>query len=85
MLDQLQGVASVARPLGGWSLLLDVSQWDLSGVEAAERLFNAGIAVTPMAGWGSDDARRYVRLVFSREPVERYTALGARLQQALHG
>jgi hypothetical protein len=34
-------------------------------------LEDAAIAATPMTGWGGDVAGRYVRLVFSAEPVDR--------------
>ncbi len=32
-----------------------------------------------MAGWGAGVAERYVRFVFSAEPVERLATLGERL------
>ena len=32
-----------------------------------------------MTGWGADVAARYVRFVFSAEPVERLAELGERL------
>lgn len=35
------------------------------------------------AAWGEDVAARYVRLVFSNEPVERLALLGQRLRAAL--
>jgi hypothetical protein len=42
-------------------------------------MLEAGVAATGMAGWGGDVAARHVRFVFSAEPVERLTTLGARL------
>jgi hypothetical protein len=42
-------------------------------------MLRAGVAATGMAGWGGDVAARYVRFVFSAEPVERLSTLGERL------
>jgi hypothetical protein len=36
-----------------------------------------------MTAWGETVAPRFVRLVFSNEPVERLSMLGARLRAAL--
>ena len=36
-----------------------------------------------MHGWGGDIAARYLRLVFSNEPVERLALLGERIRAAL--
>ena len=41
-------------------------------------MLEAGVAATPMIGWGADVASRYVRFVFSAEPVERLASLRAR-------
>ncbi|MBA2564588.1 MAG: hypothetical protein H0V09_04105 [Gemmatimonadetes bacterium] len=41
------------------------------------------VAATPMRDWGSESADRFVRLVFSREPVTRLAQLRARLERAL--
>jgi aspartate/methionine/tyrosine aminotransferase len=41
------------------------------------------VAATPMTAWGDRVAPRYVRLVFSNEPVERLALLGDRLRSAL--
>ena len=72
------------RPQGGWSLLLDAAELGLSGAEASRRLFELGtIAATPMTGWGTDRSDRYVRLVFSNEPVERLRGLRSRVEAAL--
>lgn len=82
MLDQLAGLPAV-RPAGGWSLLLDaealgVSPSDLSRTLAAQR-----VAATPMTAWGERVAPRYLRFIFSNEPVERLAKLGERLRAAL--
>ena len=72
------------RADGGWSLLLDVEAMGWSSKEASARLLADGrIATTPMAGWGDADAARFVRLVFSREPVERLGGFGDRVRRAL--
>jgi aspartate/methionine/tyrosine aminotransferase len=42
-------------------------------------LEDAAIAATPMTGWGGDVAGRYVRLVFSAEPVDRLRTIPDRL------
>jgi aspartate/methionine/tyrosine aminotransferase len=41
------------------------------------------VAATPMTAWGETVAPRYVRFVYSNEPVERLTALGERVRAAL--
>jgi aspartate/methionine/tyrosine aminotransferase len=66
----------IVRPAGGWSLLVDPG---MPPAEASARMLAAGVAATPMTGWGADVAGRYVRFVFSAEPVERLGTLGARL------
>ena len=45
----------------------------------------AGVAATPMTGWGGDVAARYVRFVFSAEPVSRLATLGTRLAETALG
>ena len=64
----------LVRPAGGWSLLVEVD--DPAVVSKA--MLAAGVAATPMIGWGADVAARYVRFVFSAEPVERLATLRAR-------
>jgi aspartate/methionine/tyrosine aminotransferase len=77
------------RPAGGWSLLLDVAALGFTPAEASRLLLEeSAIAATGMAGWGGPVADRYVRFVFSAEPVERLATLperlaGGRLEQAL--
>ena len=63
---------SIVKPAGGWSLLVET---DMS----SEAMMAAGVAATPMVGWGGDVAARYVRFVFSAEPVSRLATLRTRL------
>jgi aspartate/methionine/tyrosine aminotransferase len=85
LLAELAGLP-VARPAGGWSLLLDVSGFGLDGPAASARLIaRARIAATPMINWGTTSAARYVRFVFANEPVARLTGIRARLEAALRG
>ncbi len=81
-LRQLDGLP-VARPAGGWSLLLDVAALGLDCERVSERLLEQKVAATPMRGWGGPVADRHVRFVFSNEPVERLALLGERVRQAL--
>lgn len=69
---------------GGWSQLLDVGALGLDSFTASERLLTRGkVAATPMRDWGEANGDRFVRLVFSNEPVERLEELGERVRQAL--
>jgi aspartate/methionine/tyrosine aminotransferase len=69
------------RPGGGCSLLLDVSSLGLEPEEASRFLLeDASIAATGMRGWGGAVAERYVRFVFSAEPVERLRSIPQRLE-----
>src|SRR3954470_17165165 len=61
----------LVRPGGGWSLLVEI------GADAD--LLARGVAATGMRGWGSSVASRYVRFVFSAEPVGRLALLRDRL------
>lgn len=81
-LRQLEGLP-VARPAGGWSLLLDVTSLGLDCADVSEHLLEQRVAATPMRGWGGEVAERHVRFVFSNEPVERLTMLGNRVRRAL--
>ncbi len=65
----------IVRPAGGWSLLLEADD----PARASRALMDAGVAATAMTGWGGDVAARYVRFVYSAEPVERLASLGERL------
>ena len=70
------------RPDGGWSLLLDLSDFDFDAREASQQLLEKGkIAATPMDAWGSESAKNYLRIVFSREPLDRLSSLEARFQE----
>jgi aspartate/methionine/tyrosine aminotransferase len=83
MLQELDGFP-VIRPRGGWSLLMDVSCFGVSGEQASSRLLEHGkIAATAMTGWGSVRSDRYIRFVFSNEPVHRLLGLRERVVAAL--
>jgi aspartate/methionine/tyrosine aminotransferase len=82
MMRQLEGLPAV-RPEGGWSLLLNTEEMGMSPQEASDRLLEQQVAATPMTVWGETVAPKYLRLVFSNEPVERIELLGERLQRAL--
>jgi aspartate/methionine/tyrosine aminotransferase len=69
----LELVPGCVRPAGGWSLLVKV---DDPGAASAAMLA-AGVAATPMTGWGSSVAAGYVRFVFSAEPVSRLERLAS--------
>src|ERR671929_231333 len=78
----LSGLAGwpLVRPGGGWSLLLDVSALGFEPEEASRLLLEeSSIAATGMRGWGGEVAARYVRFVFSAEPVERLETIPERL------
>ena len=81
-LRQLEGFPTV-RPAGAWSLLLDASALGLDCMDASDRLLEQKVAATPMRGWGGEVADRYVRFVFSNEPVERLAVLRERVHAAL--
>jgi aspartate/methionine/tyrosine aminotransferase len=78
IIDALPGWP-IVRPAGGWSLLIDVVAMGSTPDAASAEMLAAGVAATGMGGWGGDVAARYVRFVFSAEPVERLTTLGERL------
>lgn len=83
VLEELAGLVAIP-PHGGWSLLLDVAPFGLTGAEASRRLLQRGkVAATPMANWGGENAGSYVRFVFANEPVERLRGLGQRVRDAL--
>jgi aspartate/methionine/tyrosine aminotransferase len=88
MLSGLSGWPLVS-PGGGWSLLLDVASLGFEPAEASRILLDdAQIAATAMTGWGDAVAARYVRFVFSAEPVERLETIpnrvaGTKLAEAL--
>jgi aspartate/methionine/tyrosine aminotransferase len=88
MLDGLPGWPLV-KPAGGWSLLLDVASLGFEPEDASQLLLEEShIAATGMRGWGDEVAARYVRFVFSAEPVERLQEIperlaGTRLEKAV--
>lgn len=83
VLEELRDFA-IIPPHGGWSCLVDVSPLGLNGRAASNRLLELGkIAATPMAHWGSEESDKYVRIVFSNEPVERLRGIGQRFRTAL--
>lgn len=74
----------VVPAAGGWSQLLDVGSLGHDSFTASRLLLDYGrVAATPMRDWGGPTADRFVRLVFSNEPVERLAELGPRLATAL--
>jgi aspartate/methionine/tyrosine aminotransferase len=82
MLAQLDGLPAV-RPAGGWSLLMDVDALGTSASALSRALADHQVAATPMTAWGDQIAPRYIRFVYSREPVERLSLFGERLRAAL--
>jgi N-succinyldiaminopimelate aminotransferase len=82
VLAQLQGLP-VGRPAGGWSLLLQVSDYGIDGATMSERLLAQGVCATPMKGWGETHGEQYIRFVFANEPVDRLKTLGGRVRAAL--
>jgi aspartate/methionine/tyrosine aminotransferase len=83
ILQELEGLPVVA-PDGGWSLLLDAKAVGREAPELSSRLLDRGrIAATPMTAWGQGVAPRYVRLVYSNEPLDRLRGIGDRVRAAL--
>lgn len=83
LLSELEGLP-VVKPAGGWSMLLHTAALGFSGAEASKRLFeHAGVAATPMDGWGERHGAGWLRFVFANEPVERIRGCGARIRAAL--
>ena len=82
VMAQLDGLPAVS-PAGGWALLLDTEAMGIPAPEASRRLLEHKVAATPMTVWGDRVAPRYVRFVFSREPVDRLELLGERVRAAL--
>jgi aspartate/methionine/tyrosine aminotransferase len=79
MLSGLPGWPLVS-PAGGWSLLLDVASLGFEPAEASRILLeDAQIAATAMTGWGDEVAARFVRFVFSAEPVQRLETIPDRV------
>jgi aspartate/methionine/tyrosine aminotransferase len=83
VIRQLDGLP-VVRAAGGWSCLVDAAALGLTATDLSARLLERGrIAATPMTAWGETVAPRYVRLVFSNEPVKRLSELRSRFAAAL--
>ncbi|MFI7109951.1 pyridoxal phosphate-dependent aminotransferase [Nonomuraea sp. NPDC050227] len=83
VLAQLDGLP-VVRAGGGWSVLVDAEAMGLTAEDLSARLLDRGrVAATPMTAWGESVAPRYVRLVYSAEPVGRLAELRARFEAAL--
>jgi N-succinyldiaminopimelate aminotransferase len=69
---------------GGWSMLFDVGALGFDSFTASDRLLaRAKIAATPMRYWGETNGDRFVRFVFSNEPVSRLAGMGERVRAAL--
>jgi N-succinyldiaminopimelate aminotransferase len=83
ILDQLEGLPAV-RPAGGWSLLMDVDALGSSPADLSRALVEQKVAATPMTAWGERVSPRFIRFVYSNEPVERLSGLGGRLRAALN-
>ena len=83
VLAELVGLP-LARAGGGWSMLLDVRVMGHDSFGASLLLLErGGVAATPMRDWGETNGDRFVRLVFSNEPVARLRGLGERVRRAL--
>lgn len=82
ILGQLDGLPAV-RPAGGWSLLLDVESLGSTPSALSEALVEQKVAATAMTTWGERVSPRFIRFVYSNEPVERLSLLGERLHAAL--
>jgi aspartate/methionine/tyrosine aminotransferase len=82
ILEQLEGLPAV-RPAGGWSLLMDVEALGLTPPNLSEALVDQKVAATPMTTWGERVSPRFIRFVYSNEPVGRLSQLGERLRRAI--
>ncbi len=80
---ELSSAYDVVPAAGGWSMLLDISTLCDGSVEASRRLLQRGrIAATYMRDWGDENGDRFVRLVFSNEPLPRLAGLKTRFDAA---
>jgi aspartate/methionine/tyrosine aminotransferase len=79
---QLAGLPAVPAA-GGWALLMDTRVLGVDPQELSSRLIDQKVAATAMTIWGGEVAARYIRFVFSNEPVERLALLGDRVRAAL--
>lgn len=84
MLEELQDLVRIIPPHGGWTMMADVSSLGFTGAEASRRLFEKGaVSATSMEGWGDQETARYLRFVFSNEPIARLRGIGDRFRRAL--
>jgi len=83
-LRQLEGFEPVPSS-GGWSLLVDTVALGIDPGEASRRMLEQKVAATSMRGWGGEVAQRYLRFVYSNEPLDRLALLGDRARAALTG
>jgi aspartate/methionine/tyrosine aminotransferase len=81
-LRQLEGFPVIPSS-GGWSVLMDTASMGIDCAEASRRMLEQKVAATQMRGWGDEVADRYLRFVYSREPLERLAHLGERARMAL--
>jgi aspartate/methionine/tyrosine aminotransferase len=82
ILDQVEGLPAVL-PAGGWSLLMDVEALGTTPSDLSAALVDQKVAATPMTTWGELVSPRFIRFVYSNEPVERLSLLGERLRRVL--
>jgi aspartate/methionine/tyrosine aminotransferase len=83
VVTELEGLP-LTSAAGGWSMLLDVAALGLDSFAASERLLARGrIAATPMRHWGDVNGERFLRFVFSNEPVARLAGMGQRVRESL--
>jgi aspartate/methionine/tyrosine aminotransferase len=81
-LGQLEELPAVP-PAGGWSLLMDAEALGTNPPDLSQALVKQKVAATPMTSWGERVSPRYIRFVYSNEPVERLAGLGERVRAAL--
>jgi aspartate/methionine/tyrosine aminotransferase len=82
VLEVLEGLPTV-RPAGGWAALIDARWLGIEPPALSMALLEQKVAATPMGAWGKTVAPRYVRLVYSNEPVDRLRLLGERMRAAI--
>jgi len=82
VIEELAGLP-YGLPLGGWSMLLRVSDFGIDGATMSDRLLAEGVCATAMAGWGEEHGPQYIRFVYANEPVPRLKGLGAKVRAAL--
>lgn len=83
VMQQLEGLP-FGVPLGGWSMLLRVSDFGIDGETASARFLSEGVCATGMQGWGGALTGQYIRFVYANEPVHRLQRLGEAVRAALH-